>query len=357
MRDELFDLVVLATGQRPPEGTAALAEMTGVALNPWGFCQAQGFSQCHTSQEGILAGGSFTGLRDISESVIQASSAALSASRLIHAKGGGLAQVPGREEAAGGGLPRCFPRTGQCGGGALPVRRGADRGAGSRQLTAESEILGRCPPGASIVDRICTREGWEQLTQAVRGSGANRVLIGACVPYLYGRKLRELGEALELNPALMDVVDIRSLLLPVRRLEPASSGSAMSAPGWPWPSVGCEGWNRRCRRPCPIIQRALVVGGGIAGMTAALAIADHGYEVDLVEQGGELGGNLSQHLPHPGGRFAAGASGKDHRPRRKASASPGLQERSSVGQHRPRGPVHDHHRKLRTEWGKPWNTG
>ena len=42
----------------------------------------------------------------------------------------------------------------------------------------------------------------------------------------------------------------------------------------------------------PIIQKTLVIGGGIGGMTAALAIADHGFEVDLVEAGEHLGGNL-----------------------------------------------------------------
>lgn len=290
MRDELFDLVVLATGQRPPEGTAQLAELTGVALNPWGFCQAQGFSQCHTSQEGILAGGSFTGLRDISESVIQASSAALSASRLIHAKGGGLAQVPGREE-----MPTAVYRDVsrepanttvalcQCGG---VLTEALDQDG----LTADLKFWG----GARQVlylDRICTREGWEQLTQAIRGSGANRLLIGACVPYLYGRKLRELGEALELNPALMDVTDIRSLLLPAeefsreQRQRDVGAKLAMAV-------SRLRGMEPMLPVSIPIIQRALVVGGGIAGMTAALAIADHGYQVDLVEQDGELGGNL-----------------------------------------------------------------
>jgi len=291
-QEEFVDLVVLATGQRPSDGTAALAELTGVALNPWGFCQTQGFSQCHTSQEGILAGGSFAGLRDISESVIQSSSAALAASRLIHAKGGGLAQVPDREE-----LPAAVFRDVsrepssvavaicQCG---VVLTEALDRD----KLTADVKLWGGTRQ-VHYVDRICTREGWEQLTQTLRGSNPNRVLIGACVPYLYGPKLRELGKILELNPALMEVVDIRSLLPPAagstRDQLQRDIGARLAM------AVGrLNGMEPRLPVSMPIIQRALVVGGGIAGMTAALAIADHGFEVDLVEQSGELGGNLRQ---------------------------------------------------------------
>jgi heterodisulfide reductase subunit A len=74
-REEIVDLVVLAAGQRPPTGTEPLSEMTGMELNSWGFCQLQPFSLSRTAQEGVFVGGSFSGLRDISESVIQANSA------------------------------------------------------------------------------------------------------------------------------------------------------------------------------------------------------------------------------------------------------------------------------------------
>ncbi len=73
-------MVVLSVGQRPASGTKALAEMVGVPINPWGFGQTEPFSMTRTNQEGIVLGGSFSGLKDINESVIQASAAALSAS-------------------------------------------------------------------------------------------------------------------------------------------------------------------------------------------------------------------------------------------------------------------------------------
>jgi len=290
MQDESFDLVVLATGQRPPQGTAALAEMTGVGLNSWGFCQTEGFSQCVTNQPGILVGGSFSGLRDISESVIQASSAACSASRLIHAKGGGLGTMPAAEETPAAMFrdvtrepPRVVVALCQC-GDALTTALDQERLAAAVNLWGGSRQV-------VFVDQMCTREGWEDLIQALRSAGANRVLIGACVPYVFGRKLRELGQALQLNPALIEVVDVRSMM--VGGDEVSSDAIQRDVTARLAMAVGrLRGMEPMLPAAVPVIQRALVVGGGIAGMTTALAIADHGFEVDLVEQSADLGGNL-----------------------------------------------------------------
>ena len=88
---EDFDLAVLAVGQRPASGTQTLADLADLALNPWGFICHQPFSPSRTDRAGVVLSGSFNGLRDISESVIQASAAALNASLTIHGAGGGLA--------------------------------------------------------------------------------------------------------------------------------------------------------------------------------------------------------------------------------------------------------------------------
>ncbi|HBZ54269.1 MAG TPA: histidine kinase, partial [Syntrophobacteraceae bacterium] len=258
--------------------------------NSWGFCQTEGFSQCVTNQPGILVGGSFSGLRDISESVIQASSAACSASRLIHAKGGGLGTMPAAEETPAAMFrdvtrepPRVVVALCQC-GDALTTALDQERLAAAVNLWGGSRQV-------VFVDQMCTREGWEDLIQALRSAGANRVLIGACVPYVFGRKLRELGQALQLNPALIEVVDVRSMM--VGGDEVSSDAIQRDVTARLAMAVGrLRGMEPMLPATVPVIQRALVVGGGIAGMTAALAIADHGFEVDLVEQSADLGGNL-----------------------------------------------------------------
>jgi heterodisulfide reductase subunit A len=286
--EEEFDLVVLAAGQRPPSGTQAIAEMTGIEQNSWGFCKLEDFSLTRTNKEGLFIGGSFSGLRDISESVIQASSASLEASRLIHSKGGSLAVQPGQEKAfrdVSRELPRISVVLCTCG---ESMKDQVDFDAITEWLKAEESVT-----QVHRVQRVCTQEGWEELQDKLSASAPNRVVIGACLPYVYGPRLRELGEAIGLHPRLMDVVDVRTPAFPGSSKDRNRVSQEIRVAL----SMGLSRLRRMDPVPTPtrkISQKALVAGGGIAGMSAALAIADHGFQVDLVEQGEELGGNLRE---------------------------------------------------------------
>ena len=313
------DMVVLTVGQRPAIGASELTEMLGLELNSWGFGQTEPFSLTLAQKAGIVLGGSFAGLKDISDSVTQASAAALNASRVIHAGGGSLAletpaAVPPSDVIRE--IPRILVAVCTC-------------GDHLSQTMDPLKIVQRLQTDP-LVDRVefleqtCTAKGWELLVQLVETSKPNRVLIGACLPYVYQRKLQELGRQAGLDPALMEVVDLNAEW----RMRPATSPSVVSS--------GANGSPRLARgqslskaaessaelednqyilrnvistlemgmarlkwadpeavATIPTIQKALVIGGGIAGMTAALAIADHGFEVDLVEQKERLGGNLT----------------------------------------------------------------
>ena len=284
--EEVFDLVVLAAGQRPQAGGERLAEITGVELNPWGFCQLRPNSLSRTARDGVLVSGSFPGLRDIAESVVQAGSASLAASRLIHSKGGGLA-VEAEPRSTFRDVSREDPRM---------MVAFCTCGDALNQVADLDMIASRLShlPGVAQVQRIpqvCTQAGWTQLEETLSGTAPNRLIIGACLPYVYTRKLRALAEKTGLPPHLMDVVDIRTPAFPGRnadRQEVSRDLLAALAMG-----VGrLKGIDPSLPVTTPIIQKALVVGGGIAGMTAALAIADHGFPVTLVERDAELGGNL-----------------------------------------------------------------
>jgi heterodisulfide reductase subunit A len=284
--EEVFDLAVLATGQRPTGGTKELAEVAGLELNPWGFCETRGFSLSQTARQGIVVAGSFSGLRDISDSVIQASAASLQASSMIHSKGGSLAEaVASRPEYRDVSMepPKAMVAVCTC---SDALSQASDLHA------AEAAVLDL--PGVSQIrriERLCTQEGWQELEEAVATSGANRLLIGACLPYVYRGKLRELGAKSGLDPTLMDVVDIRTLVFSGQPADQTRVSRDVRAAL----AMGISKIRGMDPVPVPsitVIQKALVVGGGIAGMTAALAIADHGFEVFLLEQGEALGGNL-----------------------------------------------------------------
>jgi heterodisulfide reductase subunit A len=141
------------------------------------------------------------------------------------------------------------------------------------------------------VGSACTGDGWGEIKNRAAQSSANRILIGACLPYAYIPRLKSLGKAIGLNPSLMDVIDVYTPALAADDgKNPESVASHIVA------KLG-EGVTRLFGvDPVPpaaavdVAKRALVVGGGLAGMTAAMAIADQGFEVCLVEQEEELGG-------------------------------------------------------------------
>jgi heterodisulfide reductase subunit A len=292
-REEVFDMVVLSIGQKPASGTTALSEMVEISLNQWGFGQTQPFSLTQTDQEGILLGGSFSGLKDINESVIQASAAALSASRVIHNAGGSLAPELIPDEPlldVSQEPPRVMVAVCTC-GDLLPKL------LDTKQLTRRLET----DPAVSqvvFIEQTCTAEGWENFVDLVEKHKPNRVLIGACLPNIYARKIRELGRHAGLNPALIDVVDIMHLAQrsTLKAETPSTDESAFNKELLAILGMGLGRLKWADPAPVPsvqIIQKALIVGGGIAGMTSALAIADHGFQVELIEQEEMLGGNLN----------------------------------------------------------------
>jgi len=277
-----FDMVVLTLGQRPAAGTSELADLLELELNPWGFIHTTPFSLTRTSRDGILLGGSFAGLKDISESVTQASAAALAASQVIHSSGGSLAlelpQVPpisGMERE----IPRILAIVCTCGGKFSEFVDPAD----IVQQLKTNPLLNQ----VEFLEQTCSAEGWEHLVELVETNKPNRLLIGACLPYVFKRKLHELTQLVGLDPALIEVVDLNSELKDEKLLlHNLLSALEMGIAKLKWV-------NPSLTTTIPIVQRALVIGGGIAGMTAALAIADHGFEVELVERNERLGGNLT----------------------------------------------------------------
>ncbi|MBW2603209.1 MAG: response regulator [Deltaproteobacteria bacterium] len=292
--EEIFDMVVLSVGQRPALGTTALAEMLEMPLNQWGFVQTEPFSPTRTNKEGIVLGGSFSGLKDIGESVIQASAAALSASRVIHAAGGGLSPEIAPVEP--------FPDISQeppkvmiavCTCGDL-LSKLIDTQQLVRSLKVDPAV-----DRVAFLEQTCTATGWENLVERVEKHKPNRILIGSCLPDVYAQKIKDLGRRVGLNPIFIEVVDLMLMAQSSNLKSETLSADEISKTNSELLAILRTGLARlKWADPDPvpsqkILQQALVVGGGIAGMSSALAIADHGFQVDLIEQEERLGGNLN----------------------------------------------------------------
>ncbi|HSO62053.1 MAG TPA: response regulator [Desulfobacterales bacterium] len=283
-RDEPFDMVVLAVGQRPAHGSADLSGRLELPLNPWGFIEAELFSLSRTRQPGIFVGGAFGGMKDIGEAVIQASAAAANASRVIHTAGGSLAL----EESASS-LPvslsrepaRIMVAVCRCGRPTIP--------AANVEFLAHALRADPAVPAVEVIEDLCTQGGLEQLAARVRKVAPNRLLIGACLPHVHQRVLKDLSRECGLDPSLVEVITIAAW-----EMASAEEPSPREALAQLRAGVARLKWLNL--DPVPEIRvepRALVVGGGIAGMTAALTVAEHGYGVDLVEASERLGGNLT----------------------------------------------------------------
>jgi heterodisulfide reductase subunit A len=286
VREAFLDLMVLSLGQRPAKGINGLAEMLDLHRNPWGFCDTIPFSSTRTQQEGIYIGGAFSGLKDISNSVIQSSAAALGASRAIHTAGGGLSledsskisQLDVTRE-----LPKILAVICTCGETLLS---GLDIDDIARRLKNDPFVY-----WVELLQQTCTETGWNDLVELIKDHRPNRIIICACRPYVYAQKFSELCQETGLQSSLMDVVDIRTPLFGIFGTDAKDKERLILSAI----EMGIARLKYVDPMPVPsrpVQQKALVVGGGIAGMTAALGIADHGFHVDLVEKSGVLGGNL-----------------------------------------------------------------
>jgi len=280
---ENYDMVVLAAGARPPNGMEKFAMTTGLDLNEWGFAQTQAYASERTSRLGVFAAGAFGEPKDISESVIQAGAAAQAASRIIKIYDV-LAGIESEPEPEYPDVSREPPRT------LVAVCTSCPTLEQAVDLHALSEKMSKVHSVCKVISvgSTCTEEGWAAIEKGAAEFKPNRVLIGACMPYAYIPRLKELGQSIGLNPALMDVVDIYTATFGME--DNGKAAKEIHAVM----STAVARLQGADPVPPPVMvdvaRSALVVGGGLAGMTASMAIADQGYGVCLVESEEELGG-------------------------------------------------------------------
>jgi heterodisulfide reductase subunit A len=281
--ESTVDLVVLAAGQRPPAGLPALAEALNVELAESGFFKEHPFAPAASSRDGIFLSGSATGFKEISQSVIQASAAAVQAARLLHRGGADLKLAPGPAPAAATSPDsplRIQVVVCTCQDKLCPIE-------GRDALIAALEqnpLVG----DVTFIDQLCSPDGRQAAQQVVHG--ANGLLVAACQHERLAFEFLKMAKESGLPSALTEWVH----LPPPHPTDTAAERYALAC--LPALRVGLARLAHADPDPLPvtpIAQKALVIGGGIAGMQAALTIADLGFGVDLIEAGDRLGGNLN----------------------------------------------------------------
>lgn len=282
---EDFDMVVLAVGLDHPTGAEKLGAAAGIELNQWAFAETGPFTPQQTSRPGVFVGGAFREPMDIPETTAESASAAAAVARLLGRPQHEPAETAPTEERD---VSDEQPKTGVfvCGCGTQI--------AGSVDVAAVKAFAESLPgvAYAEVVDDACRQPGLAAMSEAIRREELNRVVIAGCTHRLYENEFAGMMRAAGLNPSLLERANIRE-------------GAA-----WAFSGNGSNGATRVAKslvemaaaktyyhqaiEPVshPLQARVLVVGGGASGMTAALALSDMGFPVDLVEREAELGGNL-----------------------------------------------------------------
>lgn len=283
---EGFDLMVLSVGFGPPEGADELASRLGIALNEYGFCQRGTLTPTETSKAGIFVGGAFGEPKDIPETVAETASAAASAARFLAASRGTLLRPAGEfppERDVSYEDPKVGVFICQCRAEIAEVVDVADVVAyagGLRDVTLAREI-----------SMACTPEGLEEIGRTITKEGLNRVVVAGCTHRLYESPLQDCLRSAGLNPYLLERVNLRGECAWVHRHDPtAATAKARTL-------VGMAAARARLLEPArraegALVPSGLVIGGGLAGLTASLSLAEQGFQVYLVEKEEQLGGNL-----------------------------------------------------------------
>jgi len=280
---EEFDLVVLSVGLVPHLAAKDLAATCGIATNRWGFAQNPPLELVATDQPGIFVCGAFQTPKDIPETVTQASAAAAAAFNLLKdARGSKITSTSyPPEKDVSLEAPRIGVFVCHCGHNI----------AGVVDVEALAEYA-RSLPGVVYADHFtftCSTDSLVNMRKIIEAQNLNRVVVAACSPRTHEGLFRENLRQAGLNKYLFRMVNIRDQNAWVHRQEPEKAtakakdllqmGVSRTAFLEPLEEI-----------PFKLTRQALVVGGGLAGMTAAMTIADAGFKTYLVEKGEQLGG-------------------------------------------------------------------
>ncbi len=286
--EEAFDILVLSVGLEPPQNAAALAQATGVGLNEHGFALRQPFHPVETSRQGVFVCGAFAEPKDIPDSVVEAGGAAASVLAVLGESRGTLVEPPSYPPEIAVELddePRigCFVCS--CGSNIAGVVDVAEVTEYASHLTdvvyAENTIY------------TCAADSLKLIQERIEEHGLNRIIVASCTPRTHEPIFRDTIRSAGLNPYLFEMANIRDQGSWVHSREPDKAtrkakdlvrmAAARSRLLFPLHT-----------EPQAFNHHALVIGGGVAGLTAALNLADQGYQVYLVERQVELGGRARQ---------------------------------------------------------------
>ncbi len=282
--EEAFDMVVLSVGMEPAASAVTLARDMGLALTEGNFVDTDDFLPVVTSRPGIYVAGVLQGCKDIPQSVTEASAAACASATLLAGARGQL--IREKEFPNEADVKDQTPRIG------VFVCHCGSNIAGFADVPGIAEYARSLPHVTYVEENLftCSQDTQEKLVEVIKKNDLNRIVVAACTPKTHEPLFQETIRNAGLNEHLFEMANIRNQCTWVHShnkevatekakdlVRMAVAKAALLEP-IPQLSVG-------------VLKSALVVGGGVAGMTAALSLADQGFHTTLVEKSPNLGGN------------------------------------------------------------------
>ena len=283
--EEEFDLVVLSVGLTPSSAAQDLAHRLEVELDHYGFVKTGKFAPNQTTRSGVYVCGAFEEPMDIPESVTGASCTAALAGELLAEARGSLVEehVYPQEREVGGQEPRVGVFICHCG---MNIAR-------TVEVEEVVEYASRLPHVTHAEHNLytCSTDAQSHIVEAIVEHDLNRVVVASCTPRTHEPLFRDMMKEAGLNPYLFEMTNIRDQCSWVHADFPEAATSkakdlarmavARAATLEPLHDMSFE-----------ISHTGLVIGGGLAGMTAALSLAGQGFPAVILESEAELGGRL-----------------------------------------------------------------
>ncbi len=281
--EEEFDMVVLSIGLEPHKEIVEMAKKLGIELNKFNFAEPASFTGVGTNKPGIYVAGAFSGPRDIPETVMQASAAAGDSAAILAEARGTL--VKKKEYPAERDVTGEIVRTGvficHCG-----------INIGSVVKVPEVVEYAKTLPSVVFADEkmyACSQDTAGQIKEAIEKYSLNRVVVASCSPRTHEPMFQETLKEAGLNASLYEMANIRDQCSWVHQNEPEKATAKAKD------LVKMAVYKAALLEPVQPVSLgmnhdALVIGGGISGMNAALNMAKQGYKVSLVEKSDKLGG-------------------------------------------------------------------
>jgi heterodisulfide reductase subunit A len=283
--DETFDMVVLSVGLEPHKDAVAFAKTFGIDTNAYHFAKTSPLKPVQTTRAGIFVAGTYQAPKDIPETVMQGSAVAGEVMAL-------LSEARGKET-----VTKEFPPEKDLTGeeariGVFVCHCGINI-ASTVQVEKVVEAVKDMPGVVYATNTLyaCSQDSQEMLKKIVREMNLNRVVVASCTPRTHEPLFQETIRDAGLNKYLFDLADIRE------QCSWCHMGQKDAATKKAIQIVKMAIAKTRLLEPLRtdtvgVTPAAMVIGGGIAGITVALSLADQGFHVSLIEREKEMGGLL-----------------------------------------------------------------